>query len=1197
MDHRPHATRLLTAVLAATVLPCAHAHAAPSEDDFLALGGPASPAVAFALKKEPRRLRLWVRAETLAPDARPAVRLGLAAGHKLVLDAKDADVSSADGQVTFAFAVEADDLADRADDWNRLRMALAVRWPGGPAGTDRRRERFRHLDGRAPHAGLSTDPRDWAPLDIRDVATLVADRKSRIRLTLRQPIEGKATVAIEDLEGRRVRNLLAGESLPAGKHRVEWNALDDAGRLVAPGRYRWRSVHHPGIRPVYRMSYANGGETTLRPWGTNHGVFTDATTNGRKVFFAAPLTEGGHALVALDFDGNLLAGYRQIHGTGIHAVAAAADEEFFYAAHDGPAWGQRVDRKKPGWRADVRITLTRFEIDSGKTVDFPGGKRFAVLEPYAWGPGSDNPGTREQLSLTGMALVGGRLYLASRASQALLVIDPATGKITGRLSLPKPGPVTAGDGFLLASSGGKIVRVKLPGGGRKPVVDVPGLDPAGIATGPDGRIYVSDAATHTVKVFDAAGKAVRTLGIPGGAHAGAYVPERLVHPLGLVFAGGRLWTTESRRNPKRIAAWDLESGKVVYQKYGCPPYGGPGASFDPEDASRWLGLGCQWRLDLGAGSASCTHVLNERWQLRPRYRFVRADGRTFLLGFGKVIYVSEILPDGTLKDHAFLASTHRYCYHHHWDPPAAFVEAFRGAYPPPEKGRALEPSDKGPGVLWVDANGDGELQPGEMDFSTDCEHFAGGSWGHDQYDLTLRVPITMDGQRRIAVLAPDGFLPGGAPKYPGLNAACKAGVAIALARNEVDSAVDRFGNMVCNAEPAMKCFSPAGELLWTYPNRWVGVHGSHKAPLPRTGVLQGALFFLGMARLDDKADVFVLNGNHGRFFVMTSDGMYLDEMFKDVRVGGARDEYYIGGEPFGGSFGRAEADGTYYLQTGGDGYRVYRVEGLDEVRRAEGELTVTPEQILAADRRIARRRTAESPAPAEATIAFRDEPPRIDGRDNDWPRAATASWDPAGGRRPVTVRASHDGENLYLCYVVADASPWVNGGKDWTTLFKTGDSVDLQLGTDPAARPGRKRHARGDIRLLIAPFEGKPLAVLYHHRAPDDANAVTFASPWRSEKVNVVRKLPAARVAVEVSGGRYCVEAAVPLKALGLADPAAAVLPGDFGVIYGDRDGTINTLRSYWANKATMLVSDVPGEIMLHPDRWGVLRFSARGGE
>ena len=39
---------------------------------------------------------------------------------------------------------------------------------------------------------------------------------------------------------------------------------------------------------------------------------------------------------------------------------------------------------------------------------------------------------------------------------------------------------------------------------------------------------------------------------------------------------------------------------------------------------------------------------------------------------------------------------------------------------------------------------------------------------------------------------------------------------------------------------------------------------------------------------------------------MTTDGLYLDEMFKDVRVTQQADAYLIGGECFGGFFGRSK---------------------------------------------------------------------------------------------------------------------------------------------------------------------------------------------------------------------------------------------------------------------------------------------------
>ena len=431
---------------------------------------------------------------------------------------------------------------------------------------------------------------------------------------------------------------------------------------------------------------------------------------------------------------------------------------------------------------------------------------------------------------------------------------------------------------------------------------------------------------------------------------------------------------------------------------------------------------------------------------------------------------------------------------------------------------------------------------------------------------------------------------------PDLNAAVAAAPAIDLpaGANMVESTVDQFGTTILNSDPVMRAFAPDGTLKWRYPNRWTNVHGSHNAPLPRTGELQGVLFFTGVAPLDAQGDVMVMNGNHGRLFAMTTDGLYLDEMFNDVRVGGQRDAYLIGGECFGGCFGRSEADGTYYLQAGGIEYRVFRVDGLSQVKRDGGSLTVSPAQAAAAERNLARR-VAETSAPKTASVAWLTTPPKIDGDAADWPAEGGLRWD-KGGQVPVGVRLGYDAQNLYLHYTVRDDSPWANHGKDWQTLFKTGDSVDLQLGLDDKAPADRTGPVPGDLRLLLAPMDDANIAVLYRHRLakPVAAESVVFQSPWRAEKVDSVKRLADARLALVKDGNGYRLEAAIPWAELGPV-PLGKALRADVGVIYGDRDGTVNLLRNYWANQATMLVNDVPGEIMLTPRLWGTLRFEEAG--
>ena len=68
--------------------------------------------------------------------------------------------------------------------------------------------------------------------------------------------------------------------------------------------------------------------------------------------------------------------------------------------------------------------------------------------------------------------------------------------------------------------------------------------------------------------------------------------------------------------------------------------------------------------------------------------------------------------------------------------------------------------------------------------------------------------------------------------------------------------------------------------------------------------------------------------------------------------------------------------------------------------------------------------------------------------------------------------------------------------------------------------------------------------------------------------------------------------AAVPLATLGFNPQPGKSYKLDLGVIFSDATGTTRSLRMYWANKATGLVNDVPGEIMPTPNLWGDGQFT-----
>jgi hypothetical protein len=214
----------------------------------------------------------------------------------------------------------------------------------------------------------------------------------------------------------------------------------------------------------------------------------------------------------------------------------------------------------------------------------------------------------------------------------------------------------------------------------------------------------------------------------------------------------------------------------------------------------------------------------------------------------------------------------------------------------------------------------------------------------------------------------------------------------------------------------------------------------------------------------------------------------------------------------------------------------------------------------------------------------------IDGKLDDWNQAgdhaADFSFDANHKARAI---AEYDDQNLYLAWQVRDDSPWTNAAQDPAMGYKGGDAVVFDIGSNAAANPARKDAVAGDMRLLIAPINGKPTAVLYDFVHPGANSGRSFNSPGQHTRVDRVEILSGAQIAMQKSGDDYVVEAAVPMADLGFILKGGSKLRGDFGVIYSNTAGTADALRMNWSNKATGLVNDTALELRAEPALWGEL--------
>ena len=397
----------------------------------------------------------------------------------------------------------------------------------------------------------------------------------------------------------------------------------------------------------------------------------------------------------------------------------------------------------------------------------------------------------------------------------------------------------------------------------------------------------------------------------------------------------------------------------------------------------------------------------------------------------------------------------------------------------------------------------------------------------------------------------------------------------------------------------------SGNLRWSYPDNWSGVHGSHNAPPPADGLLRGAFGIVGTAHLPEPVgDIWAINSNETEWHLLNRDGFYLSRVFQPEQMKVHYPEEAkpgadmtnatagLGAEDFGGSLVQG-TDGKVYVQAGKTGLWNLEVTGLETITKfAGGTLTITPED--------ARKATdaARCPAPASGCSApsgIKKMSPSFTGKfDADFKGAEIVSYKKSD-ETAVRSALAWDDRNLYVAWEIHDPTPWVNNADRAEYLYKHGDTVDLQIGTDAKADPKRNEAVLGDLRLSIGPVAGKPTTIVYRQVATGaDKHPFTFSSGVVHEYVmEDVRILPDVRIEVKVdaAGKKYAVEAAIPLVAIGLKPAAGLEILGDIGVTHGNSAGTDTRLRTYWSNQATGLVDDAVFELKMEPKNWGNLKF------
>ncbi|MGE9290871.1 MAG: sugar-binding protein, partial [Puniceicoccales bacterium] len=1045
-------------------------------------------------------------------------------------------------------------------------------------------------------------------IPVRQYRPLNDELEGPVEISLRIPIEAERfSVVIDDSEGKRVRNLIADvnpEDYSVGVSEdfydvvVRWDGRSDLDECVSVGDYQVRGLWHEGIGGYLDTIFYNPGTPPWNTadssgsWGADHSAPYLVAAAGDHMAIGWHFAEGGHGLIDIGPDG--LKKWGEKRG----AIAIAGDDDFIYSVATARGLAGKLCRFH---RADGSYAFFERAGD-GPRFDIP---LFSLIS----GLGQSEDPDRSRTEVLDLATGNGYLYFALSDGR-LVVLDNQSLETISEIPVSNLERVDVGsDGNLYVLAGGDLGIIDSDTG-KMNRIPMPTMEQAeDLSVSPEGWIAVMDVGKdYQPKVYSPEGELMGRIARQGGRPIrGDYDPEAVAHVNAIAYDfEGNLWVTESWDYPRRVSVWNPD-GKLARDYIGNTRYGATGSYMHDDNPNLGYVGPVEMKLNREDHSYEVTQII---WVSDPERE---DEPELFTVSQGHAV-PSRFTSSAGGVEREFLFSPSWVIWNapqvvymeddDGWRPVSAFghVSQLSGEMnrDDPETPLSGDFADLHPmdGFFWNDLNEDGRVQreeciivPAGVD-SRGRDTFANLHISNYWNNTINSEDLSFDGGSGYRI-APIRFTEKGAPVYgpegvtPIVDVSGVGKISYTIPEEQLLVAFDR------KERPNMGGFDlETKELVWTYPNDYSGVHGSHAAPMSAPGVIIGTLKVIGHGEVDGLGSVFAMRGNQGEDYYMTSDGLYIGAVFGDSRItennlGETVEEsfgYPLQGqpdEPFSGWFGK-QNDGVFRNLTSlsKQAAVVTEIRGLETIQRFVGpriRINAEDEAILAAYIPAAEVEEGEK----IYTVAKTTVPIEWDAVDAMMIR---------GGGTPDTaeVYLQYDAENLYLKYEVQDRSPMANSGRDFRRLFKTGDAVDLQISAVPSG--SRRDPVEGDIRILFSFLDEEPVAILMRPVEEGASELVehTYDSgvgPKTFDRVEQIDQIP---VVAKMTDSGYSVIATVPWAVLGIEPQPGITLYGDVGFISSDPSGRINASRTYWSNKATGLVSDEPLEAWLHPQTWGI---------
>ena len=1119
---------------------------------------------------------------------------------------------------------------------DKIRLGLEFHY-GTPAGNGTPLHTYSDnmQSGKTTNSFFWTAVNSWGDLTLLDGSVneprryRVGAEESAGTIPLRCKVPSDAltfSVTVDTPDGHRVRNVAGG--FPVNRYavseengettvEVHWDGLDENGDIVSPGNYCVSGVSVGKIDGYYESSFYNPGtppwrtSDTTGAWGADHNVPHRLAAAGDGMLICSKFAEGGYGtfLICPDGSGGFSKRWSEIRGTN----AVAADSGYAYIIPND-------------WSASG-IHLLRMRLSDGMFIPFSVNGCEKPM-PY---PLTDLFGCsrRELPAVLSMVCSDGKLIIRA-SDNTIRVVDTNTAEQMSVFHIRPDALVQADDpdepaGAQIASDGrfvwyySGVICYRLdtmtgddiPAGFRR-YGKVVSFARDGL-----GFFYIADETCAQVIKCDENGNELVRFGKTGGRERqGKYMPEGFGSITAVaVDSAGRLWVTEKGRHPRRVSVWNPD-GSFLTEFVGNAGYAGQGTFIHTQDPDKAYAELNEMVYNLAAGKWRVENIMynpdtSSGISATPGYSHFDSGNTFFSEASGEKHEYFAVL--GMRRTSSFFIMIKE---NGRWKPVAAIctvadlqhllggqfdAQVVRGTY-----GEWAE-NDPADVIFWNDFDNDGFVKKDECAvIPSRVRSFGGGEpWTRlsdvmpfwsccgpvATEDLSfLGTTRCEDGTLTACVVKPVAFRGGGIPVYlpegirPVTTDFTLSGAALQLPDRNLAIAFIGQGKKTFVAGFRRD----SGEILWKYLSPYHEVHGSHNAPMPKPGMLIGCLKIAGIARGCGDADVFMIRGNLGEDYFLTTDGVFVGTLTRDCRVPGLGfpdDPESMKKLSFSGLSGRGEhfsgvftkhSDGIVRCSGGlpaTEAGNIIRIEGLESIHKTEPTtVLVTYEMLTETVRANARDDTRKSAAPITVLPA--------ESAGND---SAVCVIRKDGQDTHGTLRLTYDSERLYLKWSVSGIR-WVNGGKDHRLLFKTGDCLDFRCSPDG----GHGQSAgNGDFRLLAAPFRGKNVVILMKEKdsGADAQYGFRYTSPVAEVRFDRVQLLHPVESHVEVSPERVVVEFSVPWELLGVTPPSTgSIMTGDAGIIGADASGNVNAFRTYHSDTRTNLVNDQPGEAMIHPD-------------